>query len=144
MAVVTICSDFGAPHTQIRSVIAVIFGPSPPKKKIKSVTVSSNFLMIKDVKVKVTQLCPTLCDPIVYTVHGILQPKILEWVAIFFSPLQGIFSTKGSNSGLPHCKRILYQLSHKRSPRILRNFSCGYFPFVCLFQKIVCPGLLPF
>ena len=35
------------------------------------------------------------------------------------SLLQGIFSTKGSNPGLPHCGRILYQLSHKGSPRIL-------------------------
>ena len=30
---------------------------------------------------KVTQLCPTLCDPLDYTVHGILQARILEWVA---------------------------------------------------------------
>ena len=30
--------------------------------------------------------------------------------------LQGIFPTQGSNPGLPHCKRILYQLSHKGSP----------------------------
>ena len=37
------------------------------------------------VKVKVTQLCPTLCDPMVYTVHGILQAIILEWVAFPFS-----------------------------------------------------------
>ena len=35
------------------------------------------------------------------------------------SLLQGIFPTQGSNSGLPHCRRILYQLSHKGSPRIL-------------------------
>ena len=33
--------------------------------------------------------------------------------------LQGIFTTQGSNPGLPHCRRILYQLSQKRSPRIL-------------------------
>ena len=33
--------------------------------------------------------------------------------------LQGIFPTKGSNPGLPHCRQILYQLSHQRSPRIL-------------------------
>ena len=33
--------------------------------------------------------------------------------------LQGIFPTQGSNPGLPHCGRILYQLSHKGSPRIL-------------------------
>ena len=30
--------------------------------------------------------------------------------------LQGIFPTQGSNPGLPHCRRILYQLSHKGSP----------------------------
>jgi len=37
------------------------------------------------VKVKVTQLCPTLCNPMDYTVHGILQARILKWVAIPFS-----------------------------------------------------------
>ena len=35
------------------------------------------------------------------------------------SLLQGIFPTQGSNPGLPHCRRILNQLSHKGSPRIL-------------------------
>ena len=37
------------------------------------------------VKVKVTQSCPTLFDPMDYTVYGILQARILEWVAIPFS-----------------------------------------------------------
>ena len=36
-----------------------------------------------------------------------------------FSLLQGIFPTQGSNLGLPYCRQILYQLSHKGSPRIL-------------------------
>ena len=36
-------------------------------------------------KVKVALLCPTLCDPMDYTVHGILQARILEWVAVPFS-----------------------------------------------------------
>ena len=36
-------------------------------------------------KVKVAQSCPTLCNPMDYTVHGILQARILEWVAISFS-----------------------------------------------------------
>ena len=41
-------------------------------------------------KVKVTQLCPTLCDPMDcsppgFSAHGILQARILEWVAISFS-----------------------------------------------------------
>ena len=35
------------------------------------------------------------------------------------SLLQGIFPTQESNPGLPHCRLILYQLSHKGSPRIL-------------------------
>ena len=39
----------------------------------------------KFVKVKVAQLCSTLCNPMDYTVHGILQAIILEWVAFPFS-----------------------------------------------------------
>ena len=35
------------------------------------------------------------------------------------SLLQGIFPTQGSNPGLPHCRWILYQLSHEGSSRIL-------------------------
>ena len=45
-----------------------------------------NFLLIlAKVKVKVSQSCLTLCDPIDYTVHGILGARILEWVAFPFS-----------------------------------------------------------
>ena len=36
------------------------------------------------------------------------------------SLLQGIFSTQGLNPGLWYCRQILYQLSHKGSPRILQ------------------------
>ena len=39
----------------------------------------------KDLKVKITQLCLTLCDPMDYTVHGILQDRILKWVVFLFS-----------------------------------------------------------
>ena len=35
--------------------------------------------------VKGAQLCPNLCDPMAYTVHGILQVGIMEWVAFPFS-----------------------------------------------------------
>ena len=35
--------------------------------------------------VKVTQSCPTLCNPMEYRAHGILQARILEWVATLFS-----------------------------------------------------------
>ena len=50
-------------------------------------------------EVKGTQLCPTLCDPMDYTVHGILQARILEWVVVPFS--RGSFLTQGSNLGSP-------------------------------------------
>ena len=43
--------------------------------------------------------------------------------------LQGIFPTQGSNPRPLHCRQILYQLSHKGSPRILEwvayPFSSG-------------------
>ena len=42
------------------------------------------------------------------------------------SLLQRIFPTQGSNPGLPHCGRILYQLSHKGSPRTLERLA---YPF---------------
>ena len=66
---------------------------------------------------KVTQSCLTLCDPTDSTVHGILQARILEWVAFPFP--RGIFPTQELNPGFLHCRRILYQLSHRESPGIL-------------------------
>ena len=36
-------------------------------------------------EVKVAHLCPPLCDPVDYTVHGILPARILKWVAVPFS-----------------------------------------------------------
>ena len=34
---------------------------------------------MRKVKVQVTQSCPTVCDPVDHTVHGILQARILEY-----------------------------------------------------------------
>ena len=62
-------------------------------------------------KVKVAQLCPTLCDPRGYIVRGILQARISELCTLPL--LQGIFPTQGSNLGLPHCRWISYQLSRQ-------------------------------
>ena len=55
----------------------------------------------------VTQSCPTLCDPMDCSpsgssVHGILQARILEMVAISFS--RGSSLTQGSNLGMLHCQ----------------------------------------
>ena len=46
---------------------------------------SVSFFSYIQVKVKVAQSCQTLCEPMDYTVHGILQARILEWVAFPFS-----------------------------------------------------------
>ena len=41
--------------------------------------------------------------------------------------LQGIFPTHGSNPRLPHCRRILYQLSHNGNPKILEWVDYPFF-----------------
>ena len=41
-------------------------------------------------EVKVAQSCPTLCDPVDCTVHGIIQARILEWGASPFSRGLGV------------------------------------------------------
>ena len=71
-------------------------------------------------KIKVAQLCLTLCNamdcsPPGSSVYGISQAIIPERVAI--SLLQGIFLIQGLNLGLLHCRQILYHLSHQGSPQ---------------------------
>ena len=51
----------------------------------ETATPSSILLFLYIVKVKVTQSCPTLCDPMDYTVHRNLQARILGWVSFHFS-----------------------------------------------------------
>ena len=74
------------------------------------------FMLLMKVKVKVTQSCPTLWS------HGLYSP----WSSPdqntgvgSLSFLQEIFPTQGSSLGLPNCRWILYQLSHKGSPMLL-------------------------
>ena len=64
---------------------------------------------------KVTQSCPTLCDPMDCPWNSPGQNTGVGSLSL----LQGIFPTQGSNPGLPHCRQILYQLSYKGSPRTL-------------------------
>ena len=74
------------------------------------------------IELKVSQSYPSLWDPMDYTVHGILQARILECVAFPFS--RGIFPTQGSNPGLLHRRWILYQLSYQGSSTLqLKNKS---------------------
>ena len=53
------------------------------------------------------------------------------------SLLQGIFPTHGLNPGLPHCRQILYQLSHKGSPRI-PNPGIEHVLYLQLFFSTYC------
>ena len=70
------------------------------------------------------------CSPPGSSAHGVLQARILEWVA-FPSPRD--FPEQGSNPGLPHCSEILYHLSHQRSPHhhsyLNNNLQLGLFYF---------------
>ena len=60
-----------------------------------------------------------------WTVHGLLQARILEWVAFPFS--RGSSQPGDPTPCLPHCRQILYQLSHKGSPRILEWVAYPFF-----------------
>ena len=71
----------------------------------------------------VTQSCQILCDPIDWSppgssVHGDSPGKNTGVGCHAF--LQGIFLTLGLNPGILPCRHILYHLSHKGSPRILK------------------------
>ena len=72
---------------------------------------------------KVIQSCLTLCNSIDYTVRGILQVRILEWVPFPFS--KGIFPTQGLNPSFLHCRQILYQLSQKfiKKKKVKKKFT---------------------
>ena len=70
----------------------------------------------------VVQLCPTLwdlmdCSPPGPSTHGNSLGK--NTGVGCHALLQGIFPTQCLNPGLPHCRPILYHLSHQGSPRIL-------------------------
>ena len=60
------------------------------KKKIVMANIYDTLYSTFEFIVLVTQLCPTLCDSMDHSlpgssVHGILQARMLEWVAISFS-----------------------------------------------------------
>ena len=88
---------------------------------------------------KLLQLCQTLsdamdCSPPGSSVHGILQARILEWVAMPCS--RGIFPTQGSNPHLLHCRRILYRWATREAQNIQATL-----PKIMRFKKrLQCPG----
>ena len=79
------------------------------------------YIQVSVVPCLVTQSRVTLCDlmdrsPPGSSVHGDCPGK--NTGVGCHALLQGIFQTQGSKSGLPHCRQILYYLSHQGSPRI--------------------------
>ena len=70
--------------------------------------------------VSVPQSYLTLCDPVDCSlpgssIHGILQARILEWVAI--SPSRGSSPTQGWDPGFLLCRQILHYLTAQVSPQ---------------------------
>ena len=77
----------------------------------------------RKVKVKVTQLCLTLRPHRLFSPWNFLSQNTGVGHR---SLLQGIFPTQRLNPGLPHCRWILYQLSHQGSPRIWKYLACPF------------------
>ena len=139
-----------------RSLLVIHFKYSSVYMSIPKSLTTPSTMRVKSVKVKVARSCPALCDPMDYSSWnspgqntGVGSLSLLPGIfpAQGSSPdslpaepqgkpkntgegsvslLQQIFPTQGSNWGLPHCRQILFQLSHKGSPRILEWVA---FPF---------------
>ena len=85
---------------------------------------------------EVTQSCLTLSDlmdPPASSIHGIVQSRVLEWIAISFS--RGIFLTQGSNPGLLHCRQTLYCLSHQGIPKKGSAKGCSNYCTIALISN---------
>ena len=69
---------------------------------------------------EVAQTCPTLCNHMDCNLPRLLHPWNFPGkntgVGCHFL-FQGIFPTQGSNPGLPHCRQMLYQLTHGEAPK---------------------------
>ena len=69
-----------------------------------------------NLKVKVTQLCLTLCDPMGYTAHGILQARTLQWVAFPFA----------RRSSQPRAQTQVSALQADSFPELKDSFSLSW------------------
>ena len=98
--------------------LVLCFPPTPPKKKLIISIIfgkSSRTSGLVSSEVKVSQLCLTLCNPVDCIVHGILQARILEWVAI---PFSWGSSPPRNWTGISCIAGGCYQLSYWRCPML--------------------------
>ena len=88
-------------------------------------SVSFYFFYLKHLQINTIQVSESESHSVVsdsLRPHGLESPRNSPGQntgVVSSSLLQGIFPTRGLNPGLLHCGQILYQLSHKGSPRIL-------------------------
>ena len=69
---------------------------------------------------KAAQSCLTLCDPMAYTVHGILQARITEWV-VFPSP--GNLPSRGIKPRSPALQVDTLPVEPPGKPQMTRNYT---------------------
>ena len=82
-------------------------------KKLTSKTISCCCLVIQSCGI----FChPTDCSPPGFSIHGISQARILEWIAIFFSGDLPNPGTKSTSSASPALQTVSLPLSHWGSP----------------------------
>ena len=85
----------------------------------------------------VTQLCPTLCDPMDCSPPKLLGPWGFPGKSTgvgCHALLQGISLTQGSNPGIPHCRQTFYRLSHQGNSYLSVTFLIWVSPslFFCV------------
>ena len=133
---------------------SILEGYSPWGSKESSTTEHSFCMKVKEL---VVQPCPCLCNPMDWGLPArFLCPgdfpgknaRLRAWNSPgkntgvgSHSFLQGIFPTQASNPGLPHCKQILYHLTHQDSPQeyLKHSQDCVVPTKICfshLFQHV--------
>ena len=84
-------------------------------------------------KVKVAQSCPTLCDPMDYTVHGILQARIMEWVTF---PSPGHLPNPGTKPRSPTLQAHSLPAEPQRKPKNTGVDSLSLLQWIFLTQEL--------
>ena len=92
------------------------------------------FSIVNEAEVKFTHSCTTLCNSMDYTVHRILQARILEWVSL--SLLQRIFPTQILNPGVPHCRHIILPAEPQGKPKNTGMGSLSLLQQIFLTQEL--------
>ena len=101
------------------------------KKKLVGKEIATDFVITVwkwKVKEKVTRLCPILCNPMNYYSPWNSPGQNARVGSLSF--LQRIFPIQGLNPGLPHYRKICYQVSHRGSHNNSWKFTkCHYYYF---------------